>query len=130
MLNIQTSSVLGGVACVLALMAAETPALAQDLPDQLTFAFQGAGTHEQTLSASVSYSDLDLTTKAGQNALRQRVRRTAAELCQKMGDEVSPAAAFSCEDRALKNAGSYERAAIALAASQTILAEGRERPGR
>ena len=129
MLNIQTPSALGGVACVLALMAAETPALAQEPLDQLTFAVPGAGAHAQTLSASVSYSDLDLTTKAGQNALRQRVRRTAAELCHEIGDEVS-ATAFTCEDKALQNAGSYERAAIAQAASQTILAEVRERPGR
>ena len=128
MLNFQTSSALGGLACVLALMAAETPASAQQLPDRMTFVATGAGPHAQTLAASVSYGDLDLTTKAGQNALRERVRTTAAELCHKIGDEVSAAASFSCEDRALKNAGSYERAAIAQATSQAVLAEVREQP--
>jgi UrcA family protein len=127
MLNIQTSTAFIGVACVVALMAAETPALAQELPDQLTFAVHGG---EPTLAAPVSYSDLDLTTKAGQSALRLRVRRTAAELCHKMGDTVSAAAFSSCEDKALMKAGSYERAAIAQAGSQAVLAEAGEQPGR
>jgi UrcA family protein len=128
MLNIQTSPAVIGVACVLALTAAETPALAQGLPDQMTLVAPGVGPHAQTLAASVNYSDLNLTTKAGQNALRERVRTTAAELCHKIGDEASTAAAFSCEDRALQNAGRYERAAIAQATSQAVLAEAREQP--
>ena len=128
MLNIQISPAVLGVACVLGLAAAERPAVAQELPDQMTLVAPGVGPHAQTLAASVNYSDLNLTTKAGQNALRERVRTTAAELCHKIGDEVSAAAAFSCEDNAVKNAGSYEHAAIAQAASQAVLAEAREQP--
>jgi UrcA family protein len=33
---------------------------------------------------SVDYADLDLSTKAGQNALRSRVSKAAGEVCRKM----------------------------------------------
>jgi UrcA family protein len=111
-------------------MAVDTPALGQERLDHLTFAIPGAGPHDRTLSEPVSYGDLDLTTKGGQIALRQRVRLTAAKLCHEAGDDAASAAAFTCEDRALKNVGAAERAAIARASSRDVLAEVRGQPGR
>lgn len=40
---------------------------------------------EKAPEISVSYADLDLTTKSGQEALRSRVSEAAAQVCRKVG---------------------------------------------
>ena len=59
----------------------------------------------QSLSQAVSYADLDLSTKAGRDALHHRVALTARYLCDKMGESstASPIAP-SCRDAAVKDA--------------------------
>ena len=91
MLKVQLCSAVVGAASILVLTA-QNPARAEAAPGQSTFAVQGAGSGDGTASARVDYGDLDLTTKAGQIALRQRVQRTAAALCHQLGDEVSATA--------------------------------------
>ena len=59
----------------------------------------------QTLSQSVSYADLDLSTKAGKDELRHRVSLTARFLCDRLGEAATtmgPGA--SCRDAATKDA--------------------------
>jgi UrcA family protein len=129
MTNLATSSACIGAACALLLTAAGAPVRAQALQEQLTFVAQGAAPKGQSRSAYVSYADLDLTTEAGQTELRQRLRRTEAELCREV-DDTHSAAALTCEDDARRNAARFERAAIAQATAQSVLAQTREQPGR
>lgn len=59
----------------------------------------------QSLSQSVSYADLDLSTKAGKDELRHRVSLTARYLCDKMGESsASTPITPSCRDAAVKDA--------------------------
>ena len=59
----------------------------------------------QSLSQSVSYADLDLSTAEGKKVLRQRVNLTARWLCQKLGksDTASPPVP-SCRQAAVSDA--------------------------
>lgn len=60
----------------------------------------------QSLSQPVSYSDLDLSTKAGRDILRRRVALTARYLCEKLGetDTSSGPVVPSCRDAAVSDA--------------------------
>lgn len=60
----------------------------------------------QSLSQPVSYSDLDLSTKAGRDILRHRVALTARYLCEKLGetDTSSGPVVPSCRDAAVNDA--------------------------
>jgi len=67
----------------------------------------------QSLSQAVSYSDLDLSTAAGRDELRRRVRLTSRWLCEKLGEsDTGDAIAPSCRDAAtsdaLKRVGTLE----------------------
>lgn len=121
--RITSSFALIGAAGLIALLAA-SPAPAQEPPAEFTVTARGAGPQERTLAAAVHLGGLDLTTRAGQAALRRRVRRTAAELCHRIGgDDVSAVGnAFSCEDDAVEDADRYLRAVIAQAESNAYAA--------
>jgi UrcA family protein len=59
----------------------------------------------QSLSQSVSYADLDLSTKAGKDILRQRLKLTARYLCDKLGESNTTTSAIpSCRDAAVNDA--------------------------
>jgi UrcA family protein len=59
----------------------------------------------RSLSQPVSYADLDLSTSAGRDELRRRVRLTARFLCDKLGESSSGSGpAPSCRDAATRDA--------------------------
>lgn len=59
----------------------------------------------RSLSQPVSYADLDLSTPAGRDELRRRVRLTARFLCDKLGEGASSSGpAPSCRDAASRDA--------------------------
>lgn len=69
----------------------------------------------------VSYSDLDLTTKMGQDELVSRVGKTASDLCHKLGDSIAdqPLTAMpSCQKSAIASADDQVKMAIAMASSR------------
>ena len=67
----------------------------------------------QTASQSVSYADLDLSTAAGRDELRQRVNLTARFLCDKLGesstgDSLTPSCRQAASQDAMKRIGTLE----------------------
>jgi UrcA family protein len=59
----------------------------------------------QTASAPVSYADLDLSTGAGQDELKHRLRLTSRYLCNKLGEtDTSSGVTASCQDAAYQDA--------------------------
>lgn len=59
----------------------------------------------RTLSQSVSYADLDLSSKAGRDEIRRRLNLTARFLCDKLGESATgDALAPSCRDAAVRDA--------------------------
>jgi UrcA family protein len=74
------------------------------------------------VSSPVSYRDLDLTTGDGRAALHGRVRRSAEDLCRRIGEDHlgHGAATPSCEDGAVLSAATQERDVIARASARTF----------
>lgn len=67
----------------------------------------------QTVSQSVSYADLDLSTKSGRDELRHRVNLTARFLCNRMGesntgDTLTPSCRQAATTDAMKRVGTLE----------------------
>ena len=59
----------------------------------------------QTVSQSVSYADLDLSTKSGKDELRHRLNLTARFLCEKLGETDTPDPVVpTCREAAVKDA--------------------------
>jgi UrcA family protein len=93
--------------------------------DELTVTGRyGVGANVPSLSTAVSYRDLDLTTNAGRDALSQRVRSAAYDLCRRLGESGAgdTALAPSCERDAMNSARDQERLAVATAAPRTYAA--------
>jgi UrcA family protein len=63
---------------------ASLPSLAQAAPEITVTSRYGVGPDVRALSERVSYADLDLSTTAGRDALRERVRHTARSLCAQL----------------------------------------------
>lgn len=96
-----TRSVLYGVATALAGLSAASGALAQSYPhyrypdyrsqgpsysDGITvYGRAPSATEPYSLSQTVSYADLDLSTRAGLNTLRWRIGEAANALCGQLG---------------------------------------------
>jgi UrcA family protein len=122
MLQSARSSSLLGAACALGLLSA--PAFAQPPAAEFTTTSHSEGPQERSLSAAVAYGDLDLTTRAGQQQLRRRVRATASELCHQLsgGPENATGLGFVCEDQAVEGAAEFQRVAIAHATPQAYAA--------
>jgi UrcA family protein len=102
------------------LVAAGAPALAQPITQTTTgeLVVTGryyVGPNVRALSAPVSYRDLDLTTGAGRDTLKQRVKTTAADLCKRLGEGGmgGTPAMTSCEQDAINSAAEQERVAFA-----------------
>lgn len=99
---------LGLAAAAAAAFALPGLASAQPAPDEdivVTGRYGTVPDSVRSLSQPVSYADLDLSTQAGRDILRQRVRLTARFLCEKLGesDSGSPIAP-SCRDAASRDA--------------------------
>lgn len=93
--------------CLLGIAAVSTPALAQDVPDEIvvTGEYERIPQDVESLSQTVSYADLDLGTRWGREELRQRVRLTARYLCERLGESnFSSPPARSCRDAAERDA--------------------------
>lgn len=69
------------------------------------------------LSQAVNYADLDLTTKAGEDMLKTRIKDTAKDLCRRLGEanQSSTPLVPSCEDGAYRDAMPQIRQAVAMA---------------
>jgi UrcA family protein len=107
-------------ATVSALAAAAAPAVAQSSVEELTVT--GAwidGGRPLTLSRVVDFSDLDLRYQRDQGVLRQRVTETARQVCNELGeDRPNPTnLGHSCQDKAVADAMSQVRVAVAQAMS-------------
>jgi len=97
------------VAGLLAISAGALPVIAQAqaAPEEIivTGNYGRAPDSARTLSQSVSYADLDLSTKAGRDEMQHRLKLTARFLCDKLGesstgDSLTP----SCRDAAVRDA--------------------------
>jgi UrcA family protein len=111
-----------GVSCALSVLAAAAPASSEEAVELFTVVGHSEGLQERSLSAAVSYRDLDLTTSAGRRELHSRLWRTAAELCRRLGDKSGADPPFACEDAALEGAFRFEQTVIARAATPTYAA--------
>jgi UrcA family protein len=107
------------LACAaLAVAGAAVPALAQvNTAGEITvYGSYGVGPEVRRLSAAVPYGDLDLTTVAGREILKQRVHDTARDLCARLGENgMNDGLVPSCEQDAINSAQEGERFAIATA---------------
>lgn len=68
------------------LAAAATPAAAQVVEEITVMGRMGPDGRPTSLSRTVSYRDLDLTTPYGEEELRRRIRDTARDLCSELGE--------------------------------------------
>jgi UrcA family protein len=109
-----------GLICVAGLLAASAPAFGQGA-GEFTVLGHNEMPYDHSLTATVSYRDLDLATHGGRAALRARVWRTAEKLCARLGETHigGVSMARSCEDQALYSAAEQQRDAIARATSPT-----------
>lgn len=90
-----------------ALAAVASPALAQDPDDEIVVigTYERVPSDAESLSQTVSYSDLDLSTDWGWNEFRYRIRMTARFLCEKLGEPNFPSPpATSCRTAAERDA--------------------------
>jgi UrcA family protein len=106
-------SALLGAALATALAGAAAPAFAQTAEGLTVTGHWRAGPNVRELSAAVPYADLDLNTVAGRDALKQRVRWTAQDLCERLGEtQMSDPLMPTCEQDAMNSARDSIRAAI------------------
>jgi UrcA family protein len=100
-----------GLAGVGITMAA--PAFSQSSVEEITVT--GSVQNLPRVSRAVSYVDLDLTTPAGQNELKSRVKSTAKDLCAQLGESHREATPLvpTCEKDAWNTAQKQLNAAIA-----------------
>lgn len=93
------------------------PAVAQTVEELTVTGHRGVGPNTRSISAVVSYHDLDLTTEAGRSTLNQRVRTTAQDLCRRLGENNmgSTGVAASCEQDAINSVSQQQQVAIANA---------------
>lgn len=88
-----------------ACLALAAPAFAQTAEEVTVFGRYGAGGELRSLSQAVSFADLDLGTKAGQDILHHRISLTARYLCDKLGEgNTSGPLVTSCRDAATRDA--------------------------
>lgn len=91
----------------LTISALAIPALAQPTVEELTVTGRYGRVPDsvRSLSQTVSYADLDLSTDAGRREFRHRLQLTARYLCDKLGESsTSDGVAPSCRDAAVKDA--------------------------
>lgn len=97
-----------------AIMATAAPALAQAEEELVVTGRYGPVPDSVTsLSQTVSYADLDLSTVGGRAEFRHRLKLTARYLCEKLGEsDTAPSVGQSCRqaavDDAMRRAGTLE----------------------
>jgi UrcA family protein len=114
-LNLNRSALVGA-AMAAGLAGVAAPALAQTTVESLTITGHWrVGDNVRELSAAVPYDDLDLNTGLGRDVFRERVRATARDLCERLGEPstAAPPLNRSCEQEAMDNARKQIRIAIA-----------------
>ena len=74
------------------------------------------------LSRAVDISDLDLRYDRDVRQMQRRIRTTARQICNELGEHGGPGVTPSCEDAAVRSAQRQERFAIAQARSPTYYA--------
>jgi UrcA family protein len=113
--------------------AAGPPAVAQTL-DELTITGHGLRSQPQSLSETVSYADLDLTSRRDRHRLAERVNVTAQRLCDRLNEPPpSPGnLGHSCQEIAVRDAMGQVRQAYADARIRGgwAYADARARGGR
>jgi len=96
-----------GMALMASAIAATSIASAQSAPEEIivTGSYGRAPESVRTLSQSVSYADLDLSTKAGRDEMQHRLKLTARFLCDKLGENSTGDSLLpSCRDAAVQDA--------------------------
>lgn len=87
----------------------------------------GAPLEQLRLSRPVSYKDLDLSTQAGQDELKKRIRQVAQQSCQELSrtDAMNPTLsdASTCVRQAVSSAAPQMRIAVASAESGRVRRE-------
>jgi UrcA family protein len=87
------------------ILGAAAPGFAQTVEEVIVTGRGQVPDNVKSLTQSVSYADLDLSTDAGKRELRHRVSLTARYLCDKLGESASSTGAVpSCRDAAVKDA--------------------------
>jgi len=105
-------------ALALGLLGAAAPAFAQTTVQELTVTGRLGPNGPTTLSRTVSFADLDLTTDSGRHELDRRIHATANDLCHELGEQpeaVIPPLRQSCEQQAVASAADAEKIAFAQA---------------
>jgi len=118
-------------AAAAAALASLVPAVAQAAAPEVTVTGRyGVGPETRSLSQTVSYADLDLSTPPGRAALRQRVRQTARAVCSQLSDRAPPGAPMvrTCVHDAVASVAAMEPQLAAAAPAAT--AYGREAAAR
>lgn len=111
-----SSAIWLGLALTAGLSATPARLAAQAVAGEVTVTgHYGVGSSVRSLSTAVSYRDLDLSGEAGREALRQRVRAAAYDLCRRLGEggNVGSPLLPSCERDAMNSAADQERLAAA-----------------
>ncbi len=101
------SSPIKHLAIAIGALGLPSAAIAQGVPEEIvvTGSYGRVPDSVRSLSQSVSYADLDLSTKAGRDEMRHRVNLTARFLCDKLGSsEAADALAPSCRQAAVRDA--------------------------
>ncbi|HEY3695916.1 UrcA family protein [Phenylobacterium sp.] len=121
--NIFSSRQLYAVAAA-GVVLAGAPAFAQTVEELTVTGRMGPDGEPRSLSRAVSYSDLDLTLASDQAALKSRVKDTARDLCDQLGegDAASVPIVPSCRDAAYRDAMSQVKIAIAEAPARNAYA--------
>ena len=123
----ETARRLGAAAAAVGLaFAAAAPALAQPYDttvDELTVVGRlGPDGRPATLSRVVDISDLDLRFDRDVREMQRRVRTTARQVCEELGETGGPGLTPSCADAAVRDAQRQTRIAVAQARSPTYYA--------
>lgn len=103
----KTRYLTSSLGCLLMIASAASPVTAQSAPEEITVTGRYGKVPDsvQSLSQSVSYADLDLSTAAGKAELRKRLNLTARFLCQKLGEaDTSTPPVPSCRAAAVDDA--------------------------
>ena len=107
MKSLISTSKAGWLIASAAFLGVAVPAVAQSSSEELvvTGRYGPVSDNVQSLSQSVSYADLDLSTAAGRAEFRHRLRLTARFLCEKLGEsDTATPVAPSCRDAAVRDA--------------------------
>jgi UrcA family protein len=118
----------GAILAGAALFAVAAPAQAQSTVEELTVTGHYGGPlpdNVRSISQTVSFADLDLSTGDGRHELKHRISLTARYLCDKLGEsDTSDGVAPSCRDAATKDADAQADTVIASFTRGTTWAAG------